>query len=124
MRKQVAVAVLSILALMIFAPAAEAAVLRVVVVETADAAAYAKEIAKGQVMLERLETGAIVRVWRARFAGTDTGKVVVSIEYADMATLVKAETKAMADAEYTAWLAGLAKIRKVVSDSTYEELGN
>lgn len=49
--------------------------------------------------------------------------MIVSIEFADMATLAAEEAKAMADPEYRAWLTGLDKIRKVVSDSTYDELG-
>lgn len=120
---KLAALVLSMLALMVFAPAAGAVVMRVVVVETADAAAYAGEINKGQAMLKRLKSDAILRVWRARFAGPDTGKIIVSVEYADLATLAKDEARAMADPEYKAWLDGLSRIRKVVSDSTYDELG-
>jgi hypothetical protein len=123
MKKQLAAIVLSMLALMMFAPAAGAVVMRVVVVETPDAAAYASEINKAQVMLKRLKSNAILRVWRARFAGTDTGKIVVSIEYADMATLAKDEARAMADPDYKAWLDNLGKMRKILSDSTYDELG-
>lgn len=123
MKKQLAAVVLSMLALMIFAPAAGAVVLRVVEVDTPDATAYASEINKGQALLKRLKSSAILRVWRARFAGTDTGKIMVSIEYADMATLAKDEARAMADPEYKAWLDNLGKMRKIVSDSTYDELG-
>lgn len=124
MRTRVAVIVLSCFALLLFAQVAEAVVLRVVVVETADAAAYAQEVVKVRPILKRLGSAAEVRVWRARFAGPETGTVVVSVEYADLATLAKDEAAAMADPEYRTWLAGLAKMRKVLSDSTYDELGN
>ncbi len=122
-KKQLAAIVLSMLALMMFAPAAGAVVMRVVVVDTPDAAAYTSQINKGQAMLKRLKSNAILRVWRARFAGADTGKIVVSIEYADMVTLAKDEARAMADPEYKAWLDNLGTMRKILSDSTYDELG-
>jgi hypothetical protein len=123
MKKQLAAIVLSMLALMMFAPAAGAVVMRIVVVETPDAVAYASEITKAQVMLKRLKSNAILRVWRARFAGADTGKIIVSVEYPDMATLAKDEARSMADPEYKAWLDNLGKTRKILSDSTYDELG-
>jgi hypothetical protein len=106
-----------------FASLAQASVLRVVVVDTDDAAAYTAELMKVKPMLERLGSDAKLRIWQARFAGSDTGTVVVTVEYADMATLVADNARAMADAEYAEWLAGLSKLRKIVSDSTYVELG-
>ncbi len=123
MNRQLAAVALSMLALLVFAPAAGAVVMRVVVVETPDAAAYVAQINKAPAMLKRLKSDAIIRVWRVRFAGPDTGKIIVSVEYADMATLAKDETTAMADPEYKAWLDGLGKMRKVVSDSTFDEMG-
>lgn len=122
MRTKVAVAVLSVFALMLFATVAEAVVLRVVTVATDQPDAYSKEIQRAQPIRARLGLTGVVRVWKARFAGSDTGAVVVSIEYADMAALAKDEATQGADAEYKAWLGGLDKLRKVVSDSVYEEL--
>jgi hypothetical protein len=114
--------VLSVLALMLFAQVAEAVVLRVVTVETANVDAYASEIAKAKPMLQRLGIATEARVWKARFAGSDAGAVVVSLEFADLEALAKAEAKMATDAEYSAWLAGLAKMRKVVSESIYYEV--
>lgn len=105
-----------------FAWEAQATVMRVVVVKTDNAAAYVAELRKGQGILRRLGNAAQIRVWRARFAGDDTGRVVVSIEYPSMVALAQEEAKAFADPEYSAWLKGLDKIRKVDSDSTYDEL--
>lgn len=122
MRTRVAAAVLSILALMLFAQVAEAVVLRVVTVETANVDAYASEIAKAKPMLKRMGIETAARVWKARFAGSDAGAVVVSLEFADLEALAKAEAKMATDAEYSAWLAGLAKMRKVVSESIYYEV--
>jgi len=48
--------------------------------------------------------------------------VVVAIEYPSMIVLAPEEAKALADPEYSAWLKGLGKLRKIVSDSTYDEL--
>ena len=101
---------------------AEAAVKRVVVVETSDPSAYAKEIEKGKALLKNAGSPAQVSVWRGRFAGPEVGRVVVSIEYPDLVTFANDDKKMAADAEYQAWLKGLDKVRTVVSDSLYEEI--
>jgi hypothetical protein len=111
-----------VLAGMTFAFDAQATTLRVVVVQTDNASAYAKELAHGKAILKRLGSSAVLRVWRAHFAGRDAGSVIVSIEYPSMVVLAQDEAKAYADPEYVTWLGGLDKLRKVVSDSTYEEL--
>jgi hypothetical protein len=105
-----------------FASQAQSAVLRVFVVKTDNVSTYIKEVAKGDALRKRLQMHANLRVWRARFAGTDTGAVVVSIEYPSLAVLAQEEAKGLADPEYAAWLSGLDKIRTIVSDSTYDEL--
>jgi len=102
--------------------AADQVVLRVVVVETDNVSGYVKEIEKGKALLKRLESPAILRVWQARFAGRDTGSVVASAEWPSMAAFAKDEAKTSADAEYQAWIKGVAKMRKIVSDSLYSEL--
>lgn len=121
MKSKTVLFVAVLLACSFFTPAAQAVVLRVVNVETDDVVAYVKQIEQGQVLLKKLGSNAIIRVWRARFAGPETGSVVVSIEYADLQTFAAEDKKVAADADYQAWLKGLAKMRKVVSDSLYEE---
>ncbi len=101
---------------------AEAPVLRVVVLETSDADAYVESIERGKAILKRLDSSGVLRVWRARFAGPDSGNVMVSIEYPSMAAFAKDDSKIAADSEYQVWLRGLDKLRKVVSDSLYGEL--
>ena len=101
---------------------AQATVLRVVVVETTDAAAYMSELAKIRAVLTRLGSKSTLRAWRARFAGPNAGAVIVSIEYADMAAFAADDAKSQADAEFSALLKGLDRVRKVTSDSLYEEL--
>jgi hypothetical protein len=104
------------------AAAEEHTALRVVTVHTDDVGAYVKEIERGKAILKRLDSHGIIRVWMARYAGDASGTVVVSIEYPNLETLAAEETKISADAEYTAWLKGLDKLRKIVSDSIYYEM--
>jgi len=101
---------------------AHATVLRVVTVQTDNVEAYLQELGRGQALIKQLGGSAILRVWRARFAGPDAGAIVVSLEYPDIATFANDEKKVTETAEYQAWLKGLAKLRKVVADSLYEEL--
>ncbi|MCI0407316.1 MAG: hypothetical protein L0191_01920, partial [Acidobacteria bacterium] len=121
--------VLALLSLALLLPAStramgdEATVLRVLVVETADVDAYLKEIERGRAIAKRLGSSSELRVWRARFAGPQAGAVVVSIEYPSLAALAEDEARLRADTEWRTWFAGLDKIRKIVSDSLYNELG-
>ena len=101
--------------------AQKATVLRVVVVKTDDPAAYAQEIEKGRQVMKSLGIQGQTRVWQARFAGSEAGAEVVSIEYPNMAAFADAVAKTNASSEYQAWLKGLDKIRKIVSDSLYTE---
>jgi hypothetical protein len=101
---------------------ADSVVLRVVVVKTDNVEGYVKELEKGKAVLKRLESSGVIRAWRAKFAGENAGSVVVSVEYPSMAAFAKDDAKIAADAEYQAWLKGLDKFRKIVSDSLYSEL--
>ena len=121
MKSKSALFVALLLACSFITPAVQATVLRVVTVQTDDLGAYVRQIEQGQALLKKLGSPAVLRVWRARFAGPDAGTVVVSVAYADMATFAADDNKVAADPEYAAWLKGLSKIRKVVSDSLYEE---
>ncbi|MGA7993233.1 MAG: hypothetical protein WCC53_17535 [Thermoanaerobaculia bacterium] len=104
------------------AAAADAVVLRAVTIETSDVGTYVKEIDKARAMMKRLESPSVTRVFQARFAGPNAGVVVVAQEWPSMAAFAKDVAKVDADAEYQAWLKGLSKIRKVLSDSLYTEL--
>ena len=123
MRKStaIAVALLIVAALSSAAFAQKTTVLRVVVVKTDDPVAYAQELEKGKVVMKSLGIQAQTRVWQARFAGPDTGMVVATIEYPNMAAFSEAVAKTNASSDYQAWLKGLDKIRKIVSDSLYTE---
>jgi hypothetical protein len=101
--------------------AQKATVLRVVVVKTEDPAAYAAEIEKGRQLMKSLGIQGQTRVWQARFAGPEAGMVVATIEYPSMAAFADAVAKTNASSEYQAWIKGLDKVRKIVSDSLYSE---
>jgi len=81
-----------------------------------------KQIEQGQALLKKMGSTTTIRVWQARYAGNNAGAVVVSIEYPDWVAFATEGQKLAADAEYQTWLKGLSKVRKIVSDSLYEEL--
>jgi len=101
--------------------AQKATVLRVVVVKTDDVAAYVQEIDKGRQVMKSIGIQAQTRVWQAKFAGPEAGAVIVSIEYPSMTAFADAVAKTNSSSEYQAWLKGLDKLRKIVSDSLYTE---
>jgi hypothetical protein len=113
---------LSLIASLFYVGVANATELRVVVVQTADVTGYVKSIADGQAMLKSKGSPAVLRVWVARYAGENAGSIIVSVEYPTFEALAKDDTMMRSDADLRAWLAGLAKMRKIVSDSIYEEL--
>jgi hypothetical protein len=111
--------------LLVFALAhstAEATVLRVAIVKTDDIPAYVDEIGIARGLYEDLGLTAEVRVWRARFAGPDTGSVVVSVEWADMATFAAEDAILAKSDEWHAWLKKMASRREIISDSLYDLL--
>ena len=112
----------SLIAALCYAGMANASELRVVVVQTSDVPGYVKAIADGQALLKSKGSPATLRVWLARYAGENAGSIIVSVEYPSFEALAKDDTMMRSDADLKAWLAGLAKMRKIVSDSIYEEL--
>ena len=111
-----------VLGLLAMAGGAQAAVMRVVVVQTTDVAAYTKELAQVQAHMTRLGGTATIRAWRARFAGSDTGSIVVSVEYKYMAEFAAIDAKMRDDAANVATMKNMDAIRTIISDSLYDEL--
>jgi hypothetical protein len=97
-------------------------VVRVVVVKTDNPAAYAQAIEAGKEIMKKAGVSADTRVFRASYAGPETGAVIAAIEYPSIAALAEAETKLRTNKDYIDWLKGLDKIRTIVSDSIYREL--
>ena len=120
--KTMSIAFAALIGLLAMAGGAQAAVMRVVVVQTTDVAAYTKELAQVQAHMTRLGGGATIRAWRARFAGSDTGSIVVSVEYKDMADFAAIDAKMRDDAANVATMKNMDAIRTIISDSLYDEL--
>ena len=103
-------------------PAQEAPVMRVIVVQTDNPSAYIKEVLEtGRGHLKRLESTGNLRIWKAKYAGSNAGSVIVAIEYPSLTALAEDDKKAGADPALSAWVRSLDKIRKIVSDSLYSE---
>jgi hypothetical protein len=101
---------------------ADATALRIVVVQTDNPTQYVQELEKGKALMKKAGSPVVLRVWQARFAGDQTGTVVASAEYPDLAALAAEDARMAENAELREWLKGLDKIRKIVSDSIYMEL--
>lgn len=101
--------------------AADPVVLRVIVVETADVSAYVHEISTLGAISKKIGSPVTLRVFKARFAGPNTGTVVVSVEYANLSALAKNDELMRSNADLVAQMKKIAAIRKIVSDSIYEE---
>jgi hypothetical protein len=100
----------------------QATVLRVVVVQTDDVHAYVEEVEQARDIWDELGSNAVVRVCRARFAGTETGTVVGSVEWPDLAAFASDDAKLADSEEWNAWLKKMATKRRIVSDSLYNLL--
>lgn len=110
------------LGLLVSTASVQAAVFRVVVVEVSDTAMYMKEIDNIRAAMKRLKVDGTLRVMRARFAGEQSGAIVVAVEYKDMAAFAAADAALAADAENLATMRRIEALRKIVSDSLYQEL--
>lgn len=97
-------------------------VIRVLVVQTDDVDGYVKQVEQGKAILKKAGSPGIVRIWRADFAGSHTGSIVVSVEYENFQAFAADMARLADNAEYQTWRKGLDKIRKIVSDSLYSEL--
>jgi hypothetical protein len=88
--------------------------LRVIAVQTSDIKTYRHEleILQGEFKKEGLPV--TLRVWRATYAGPDTGTIIVTLEVPDLGTLARIEDAVMKP--------NSAGMRKIVSDGIYEEI--
>jgi len=87
--------------------------MRVVAVDTNDVGAYIAELGKGKQMMNEIAPAMVMRAWRATFAGEAAGTVIVSLEHPGSLSAFSA-----------AWekTLGLSGLRRLVSDSLYEEM--
>jgi len=97
--------------------------LRVVMVDTDDAAAYTAQLKEGSSLIKKVAPKMTMRAWRATFAGNATGAVIVGLEYpGSLADFATAWEKIQADKSVSKWLSGLSGLRTIVSDSLYNEI--
>jgi hypothetical protein len=97
--------------------------LRVVMVDTDDAAAYTAQLKEGSRLINKVAPKMTMRAWRATFAGNATGAVIVGIEHpGSLADFAAAWEKIQADKSVSKWLSGLSGLRTIVSDSLYDEI--
>jgi hypothetical protein len=101
---------------------ADETVLRVLGVQPTDEAAYVKEVETLQALYKKAGLPLQIRVWRATYAGPNTGTIIVGSQAPDMATFAKLPAMIRANAEISAEMKKIQAMRKVVSDSLYEPL--
>ena len=120
--------ILSILAVMGLALTSATALpasttLRVIAVQTNDIKTYRHEVDTLQSEFKKEGLPVTLRVWRATYAGPDTGTIIVTVEVPDLATLVKIEEAVTKpNSALGATMKRIEAIRKIASDSLYEEL--
>jgi hypothetical protein len=106
------------------AVAADATVLRVIVVQTADVPGYVHEVESLQTLLKKAGQSATLRVWRATFAGADAGSIVVSVEVPNLAAIAKIDETIRTNPEVAAEMKKINAMRKIVSDSLFDLLSH
>ena len=97
---------------------------RVIVVQTADVPGYVHEVETLQGLLKKAGVPATLRVWRASYAGADTGSIVVIVEVPNLAGIAKIEDSLRTNPDLAAEMKKINGMRKIVSDSLYELLSH
>jgi len=111
------------LALTSAAAVSASTVLRVIAVQTPDIKTYRHEVETLQGEFKKEGLPVTLRVWRATYAGPDTGTIIVTVEVPDIGTLAKIEEAVMKpNSALGATMKRIEAIRKIASDSLYEEL--
>jgi hypothetical protein len=93
----------------------------VIVVQTADVPAYVHEVNTLQALYKKIGEPITLRVWRATYAGADTGTIVVTVELPSFMALAKLNEITQSDQEVAAEMKKINSIRKIVSDSLYDQ---
>lgn len=102
---------------------ASSATLRVIAVQTNDLKTYRHEVETLQSEFKKEGLPVTLRVWRATYAGPDTGTIIVTVEVPDLATLAKIEEAVTKpNSALGATMKRIEAIRKIASDSLYEEI--
>jgi len=102
--------------------ASAATIARVIGVQVTDIKAYAHEVDVLQGQFKKAGVAVTIHIWRARFAGSEAGTLIVAIEMPDLATLAKVDELQKSNPEIAATMQRIGPLRKIVSDSLYEEV--
>jgi hypothetical protein len=98
--------------------------LRVIAVQTPDIKTYRHEVEALQGGFKKEGLPVTLRVWRATYAGPDTGTIIGTVEVPDLATLANIEDAVLKpNSPLSATMKRIEAIRKITSDSLYQELG-
>jgi hypothetical protein len=92
------------------------------VVQATDIKVYIHEVDKLQALNKKAGQPITLRVWRATFAGADAGAIVVSVEVPNLAALANMNALQKSNAEIGSEMQRIGALRKIVSDSLYDEL--
>ena len=112
----------AVIGIALWSGSAGAATLRVIVVQSTDLKAYLHEVGTLRAQFKKIGLPVTLRAWRARFAGSEAGAIVVSVEVPDLATLAKVDDAQKGNSEIAATMQRIEGLRKIASDSIYEEL--
>jgi hypothetical protein len=82
------------------------------------------EVETLQALLKKASQPATLRVWRASYAGADTGTIVVTVEVPNLAAVAKLEDTIRTNPDLSAEMKKISAMRKIVSDSIYELLSH
>jgi hypothetical protein len=100
--------------------AADSTVLRVLVIQTQDVSAYVSEVKNLQALYSKNGLQITLRVWRATYAGPDTGTIVLSAELPNLAAVATISDSVKKNPEIAAEMKKINGMRKIVSDSLYD----
>ena len=99
------------------------AVMRVVVIQTSELKTYAHELSVEEGMLRRVGVNCSFKVWQAHYAGAETGTIVVALQFANWDMFTRYLNAGKMHPDLGAQMAKFnPSLRKVVSDSVYEEV--
>jgi hypothetical protein len=83
---------------------------------------YSDKVKELSEIMKRHDSGGVLRMWNANFAGTDTGNVLVAIEHPDAASWAASTSKIQADEDWLDIIEDLPKLRSLVSSAMWAEV--
>jgi len=91
-------------------------------VEPGELDEYQKKVAKLSAVLERVGSGAVMRMWNTTQGGPDSGQILVALEYKNAAAWAADAPKVQGDSEWQDIIEDLHKIRTLEGSSMWREI--